>query len=117
MKPGTPGHDQLIELFGNALQVEPSERARFLDEACGSNEELRRELESLLASFAEADGFLESPKLTLDLVGRGRFTLLTGVSGAPWIEAAARASAELGVEVRAWQIGPGCEVADTYGDW
>jgi hypothetical protein len=54
---------------------------------------------------------------TLDLVGRGRFTLLTGVSGGSWAEAAARASAETGVEVRAIQIGPGCEVADTFGDW
>ncbi len=54
---------------------------------------------------------------TLDLAGRGRFVLLTGVSGGSWSEAAARTSAELGVEVRAIQIGPGCEVADTFGDW
>ncbi|MEL7166011.1 MAG: FAD-dependent monooxygenase [Pseudomonadota bacterium] len=54
---------------------------------------------------------------TLDLVGRGRFTLLTGVQGAGWIEAAARVSAETGVEIRAFQIGPGCEVSDTFGDW
>jgi hypothetical protein len=54
---------------------------------------------------------------TLDLVGRGRFTLLTGVSGSSWVEAAARTSAETGVEVRALQIGPGCEVIDTFGDW
>jgi 2,4-dichlorophenol 6-monooxygenase len=54
---------------------------------------------------------------TLDLVGRGRFTLLTGVSGSSWVEAAARTSAETGVEVRALQVGPGCEVIDTFGDW
>ena len=54
---------------------------------------------------------------TLDLCGRGRFTLLTGVSGANWTEAAARVSAELGVEIRAIQIGPGCEYNDTFGDW
>lgn len=54
---------------------------------------------------------------TLDLVGRGRFTLLTGVSGSGWIEAAARVSAETGVEIRAFQIGPGCEINDTFGDW
>ncbi len=54
---------------------------------------------------------------TLDLVGRGRFVLLTGVAGASWVEAAARASAELGLDLRALQIGPGCEVADTFGDW
>lgn len=54
---------------------------------------------------------------TLDLVGRGRFTLITGVSGAGWVEAAARVQAETGVEIRAIQIGPGCEVNDTFGDW
>ena len=51
------------------------------------------------------------------LWGGGRFVLLTGVSGAGWVEAAARVSAETGVEVRALQIGPGCEVTDTFGDW
>ncbi|MBS0124461.1 FAD-dependent monooxygenase [Aestuariicoccus sp. KMU-90] len=54
---------------------------------------------------------------TLDLVGRGRFVLLTGVSGASWVEAAARAGAELGLDLPALQIGPGCAVADTFGDW
>ncbi len=54
---------------------------------------------------------------TLDLVGRGRFTVLTGVAGAGWSLAAARVSAETGAEVRAIQIGPGCEINDTFGDW
>ncbi len=54
---------------------------------------------------------------SLDLVGRGRFTLITGISGASWIEAAARVSAELGVPIQIWQVGPGCEVIDTFGDW
>ena len=54
---------------------------------------------------------------TLDLVGRGRFTLLTGISGASWLEACARVAAELAIDLRGIQIGPGCEVTDTYGDW
>lgn len=54
---------------------------------------------------------------TLDLAGRGRFALLTGVSGSAWLEAAARASADTGVEIRVWQIGPGCEILDTFGSW
>ena len=54
---------------------------------------------------------------TLDLVGRGRFTLLTGVAGASWVEAAARTGAELGLDLAVFQIGPGCAVADTFGDW
>ena len=54
---------------------------------------------------------------TLDITGRGRFTLLTGVAGSSWILAAAQASAELGLDLRAHQIGPGCEITDTFGDW
>ena len=53
----------------------------------------------------------------IDLAGRGRFTLITGVSGAGWVEAGARAQAEIGVEIRVFQIGPGCEINDTFGDW
>ena len=39
------------------------------------------------------------------------------MSGAGWVEAAARAGAETEVDVRAYQVGPGCEVNDTFGDW
>ena len=46
-----------------------------------------------------------------------RMVAVTGVSGAGWAEAAARVSAETGVEVRCFQIGPGCEIVDTFGDW
>ncbi|MEM9440734.1 MAG: FAD-dependent monooxygenase [Pseudomonadota bacterium] len=54
---------------------------------------------------------------TLDLVGHGQFTILTGISGAGWIEAAARAEAELGIFIQGIQIGPGCQINDTFGDW
>lgn len=64
--------------------------------------------------WVEQDGEKRS---TLDLVGRGRFTLLTGVAGGSWMEAVARASAELGLDLRGYQIGPGCEIIDTFGDW
>ncbi|MEQ6896365.1 FAD-dependent monooxygenase [Microbacterium sp. KR10-403] len=48
---------------------------------------------------------------TLDLVGRGRFTLLTGIGGEGWADAAA------GLDVDVVVIGPGCAVEDPYGDW
>jgi 2,4-dichlorophenol 6-monooxygenase len=54
---------------------------------------------------------------TLDLCGHGRFTLLTGLAGAPWIEAAAAMAEELGIELPAYAIGHGCEVMDVYGGW
>ena len=39
----------------------PSERARFLEQACGADAALRREVESLLAADQGATGFLEPP--------------------------------------------------------
>ncbi|MYU25093.1 FAD-dependent monooxygenase [Streptomyces sp. SID8352] len=53
----------------------------------------------------------------LDLCGRGRFTLLTGVRGAAWREAAEKAAAATGVEVHVVSIGRGCDYEDRYGDW
>ena len=48
---------------------------------------------------------------TLDLGGRGRFTLFTGIGGEAWRPAAG----ELGVRVVT--IGPGADYEDLYGDW
>ncbi|HEX4949412.1 MAG TPA: protein kinase, partial [Blastocatellia bacterium] len=46
---------QIDQVFCSALEREPEERAAFLDEACGGDAELRREVESLLAAEAEAE--------------------------------------------------------------
>nr|BAB78767.1 hydroxylase-like protein [Terrabacter sp.] len=52
----------------------------------------------------------------IDLVGKGRFTILTGPSGAEdWRTAAAKVEAELGVEVAVHSIGLGGDYEDTYG--
>ena len=53
----------------------------------------------------------------LDLAGKGRFTLFTGVGGEAWIEAAARVSANGGVQVKGYSIGYGCNYMDAYRDW
>lgn len=55
---------------------------------------------------------------TLDLVGRGRFTLLTGVGGDIWREPAARLAEQLGVPIDVISIGgPDCDAQDVYGRW
>ncbi|WP_116040431.1 FAD-dependent monooxygenase [Amycolatopsis palatopharyngis] len=54
---------------------------------------------------------------TLDIVGRGRFTLLTGIGGRPWMDAAEKIAAELGIEVSARQVGLRCEYDDVLGEW
>ena len=52
---------QVKELFSSALKHEVEERAAFLDRACADDEGLRREVESLLASFDGSDSILERP--------------------------------------------------------
>lgn len=55
---------------------------------------------------------------TLDLVGKGRFTVLTGVGGDEWKAAAKAVSEKLGIEVHAVSIGgPNCDAQDVYGTW
>lgn len=54
---------------------------------------------------------------SLDLARWDGFTLITGIGGTAWVEAAQRLTGELGLPVDAYRIGLGCEVYDCYGDW
>lgn len=54
---------------------------------------------------------------TLDLAGHGRFTVLTGIGGQGWIEAAEVVGRELGIEIAAHAIGPRQHWQDFTGDW
>jgi len=54
---------------------------------------------------------------TLDLAPYSRFTLITGITGEAWAEAADKVAAELGVPLETVIIGPGREVTDLYYDW
>lgn len=57
-------------------------------------------------------------KSTLDLAGKGRFTLLTGIGGECWRDAAAAVEATYGLPVDVVSIGPaGCDAQDIYADW
>jgi eukaryotic-like serine/threonine-protein kinase len=58
----TPERWQQIEkLFHAALELKPPERAVFLEEACGNDESLRREVESLLGQKEKPEGFMTIP--------------------------------------------------------
>jgi serine/threonine protein kinase len=60
----TPERWQRIEeLFHAALARAPESRRAFLDEACGADAELLREVESLLVQGEEAETLLESRRL------------------------------------------------------
>ncbi|MEM8856867.1 MAG: FAD-dependent monooxygenase [Chloroflexota bacterium] len=54
---------------------------------------------------------------TLDLCGSGEFTLLTGIGGEGWVEAANTYSAATGVDIKTVVIGPGRDVEDIYQEW
>lgn len=54
---------------------------------------------------------------TLDLCGHGGFTVLTGIGGRAWIEAAQALSLELDLPLATHIIGPRQPWQDHYGDW
>jgi 2,4-dichlorophenol 6-monooxygenase len=54
---------------------------------------------------------------TLDLAPYTTFTLITGIAGEAWADAAAAVADELGIPLRTVVIGPGREVTDLYYDW
>jgi 2,4-dichlorophenol 6-monooxygenase len=54
---------------------------------------------------------------TLDLCGHGSFTILTGIGGKAWIDAAATIAGELGLPIVSHIIGPRQQWQDHYGDW
>ena len=49
------------EIFEQALETSPEERAEYLNAACGEDEEIRREVDSLLRFHAQSQGPLEGP--------------------------------------------------------
>jgi eukaryotic-like serine/threonine-protein kinase len=70
---------QLMIAFDEALQLDPSLRAGYIDEICASNPELRQEIESLLAAHERMrPEFLNTPAAGLDV-----FQELSGAD--PWI--------------------------------
>jgi hypothetical protein len=58
----TTGRWQFVKsIFDGAVECDPAARAEFLREHCGSDEELRKEVESMLASRGGADSLPEEP--------------------------------------------------------
>jgi Tol biopolymer transport system component len=60
---------QIEGILHSALAVEQSRRSGFLDEACGGDESLRQDVETLLIHEDEAEGFLEGP--ALEVIAKG----------------------------------------------
>ncbi len=57
----TKNWEEAKRIFGAAIKYAAPDRARFLDEVCNDDANLRREVESLLVSFDESESFMETP--------------------------------------------------------
>jgi serine/threonine-protein kinase len=56
---------QIEDMFHRAMTVERWERADYLDEACQENNNLRREVDSLIAAYENSGGLLDETAVTL----------------------------------------------------
>ncbi|MBE7157061.1 MAG: FAD-dependent monooxygenase [Rhodospirillales bacterium] len=54
---------------------------------------------------------------TLDLVGKGRFVLLTGTGGELWVKTSSLAAQAFGLEVESYLISSEGDLTDFYGEW
>ncbi|HET9710348.1 MAG TPA: protein kinase, partial [Pyrinomonadaceae bacterium] len=52
---------QVKEIFNSAINYRPEERGFFLSQACSGDENLRREVESLIASHEQSGEFIDQP--------------------------------------------------------
>src|SRR6266852_2261309 len=66
---------EVDRLYHSALEREPGERAAFLAQTCQGDEELRREVEELLAQDSSIDNILE--RSAADLLADSTVTQLT----------------------------------------
>jgi 2,4-dichlorophenol 6-monooxygenase len=57
------------------------------------------------------------PVSTLDIAGKGKFTILTGIGGEAWVEAARKIAAASGLGVTTAIIGPDRDYEDLHGEW
>ena len=77
----TPARFQTIEqIYRAALNQEPNQLSVFLDSACKDDAALRHKVEALLSARQQADGFIESPAVSLaaKLIQNGHGQSLVG---------------------------------------
>ena len=52
---------QVKEIFNSAIMFRPEERSLFISQACYGDDQLRSEVESLIASHEESGSFIDKP--------------------------------------------------------
>src|SRR5262245_55117377 len=73
-------YQQIYRIYLEAWEVETDRRMELLERVCDGDEELRREVESILASDDQAGGVLEKPgiEVATTLSDKDRRRLATG---------------------------------------
>ena len=71
---------EVKQIFHAALDREPHQRGEFLNSACGGNQELRAEVEALIASHEESGAFIDAPafEVAADVLTSNTSTVATG---------------------------------------
>src|SRR5262252_7301706 len=69
---------QVADIFEGALRREAAERASFVTKACAGNDELRQEVEALLASHEQASHFMDEPAMAVAARQNAPGTTLAG---------------------------------------
>jgi eukaryotic-like serine/threonine-protein kinase len=79
-------YQQIGEIYHRALELGPKQRVSFLAQACAGDEELLREVESLIASNEQAGEFIHAPALEVaaELLTMDQCDLLPGKSLGPY---------------------------------
>jgi non-specific serine/threonine protein kinase/serine/threonine-protein kinase len=127
MPPANERWARVKQLFEAAVDLAPNERVTLLNNECDGDDALRREVESLLASDAQTDGFIEQPALKMprdlfpepsdeSLVGRqfGAYQIIReiGRGGLGAVYIAARADDEYRKEVAIKLVRRGLDTED-----
>ena len=59
--------ERVENLFHAALELAPADRVAYISKACGNDQSLYQEVESLVAAFENGNGFIEQPFLELGM--------------------------------------------------
>jgi 2,4-dichlorophenol 6-monooxygenase len=54
---------------------------------------------------------------SLDIVPADSWTLVSGIGGDSWRDAAKQLESEVGLKIAIRTVGPGLDFSDVYGDW
>jgi serine/threonine protein kinase/Tol biopolymer transport system component len=75
-------HRKICDIYYSASEITPAERPAFLDEACGGDEALRREVESMLAARDRAGDYFAAPAMEVaaGLMAEENYPSLAGQS-------------------------------------